>query len=170
VGGSAGAIVSCPLTIADPVCLATDRSRLPPSWVAAASEEREAPPIARQEGSSVKHIFSLIVGPLCVVVALAFMGPAGARASARHARSGQSVDKDSASGRQLFLQNCARCHGNDAKGKNGPRLVGKSLSLDEIEKTVTDGRPPKMPSFGKQLSSTEVKAVSAYVRSLGKGS
>jgi len=118
----------------------------------------------------MKRIVSWIVGPLGVVVTLAFMGPAGARTSSRHARSGQHGQKDSASGRQLFVQNCARCHGNDAKGKNGPRLAGKALSLEEIEQTVTDGRPPKMPSFGKQLSSTEVKAVSAYVRSLGKGS
>jgi cbb3-type cytochrome c oxidase subunit III len=126
--------------------------------------------MARQEGSSVKRIVSLIVASLCVVAALAFTGPAGARTPARRVRSQHSGPKASAAGRQVFLRNCARCHGADAKGKNGPRLVGKSLSLDEIERTVTDGRPPKMPSFGKQLSPAEVKAVSAYVRSLGAGS
>jgi mono/diheme cytochrome c family protein len=118
----------------------------------------------------VKRIVSWIVGPLGVVVVLACMGPVGARTSARGVRSGHSGHKDSASGRQVYMQNCARCHGADAKGKNGPRLVGKSLGLDEIEKTVTEGRPPKMPAFGKRLSSAEVKAVAGYVRSLGKGS
>jgi mono/diheme cytochrome c family protein len=118
----------------------------------------------------MKQIVSWTAGPLGVVVALAFMGPVGARTPARGVRSGRSGQKDSASGRQVYMRTCARCHGADAKGKNGPRLVGKSLSLGEIEQTVTEGRPPKMPSFGKQLSSTEVKAVAAYVRSLGRGS
>jgi len=114
----------------------------------------------------MKRIVSWIVGPLGVVVALAFMGPVGARTSARGVRCGHSGPKDSASGRQVYMQNCARCHGDDAKGKSGPRLVGTSLSPGEIEQTVTEGRPPKMPAFGKQLSSEEVKAVAAYVRSL----
>jgi mono/diheme cytochrome c family protein len=123
----------------------------------------------------MKRIVTWVVAPLSVVVALAFMGPAGARTPApgtrvRVGHSGQSGPKGSALGRQLYMRACARCHGADAKGKNGPRLVGKSLSQDEIEQTVTDGRPPKMPSFGKQLSSTEVKAVAAYVRSLGSRS
>jgi mono/diheme cytochrome c family protein len=132
-----------------------------------AEAERRAPPMARQEGSSMKRIVSWIVGPLGVVVVLGFMGPVGARTAARGVHSGHSGPKGSASGRQVYMQKCARCHGADAKGKSGPRLVGKSLSLEEIEQTVTKGRPPKMPAFGKQLSSAEVKAVAAYVRSLG---
>jgi mono/diheme cytochrome c family protein len=117
----------------------------------------------------MKRIVSWVVAPLSLVVAMAFMGPAGARTPARRGHSRQSDHQGSASGRQLYMRACARCHGADARGKNGPRLVGKSLSQDEIERTVTDGRPPKMPAFGKQLSSTQVKAVAAYVRSLGAG-
>jgi mono/diheme cytochrome c family protein len=117
----------------------------------------------------MKRIVSWIVGILCVVAALAFMGPAGARTPARRAHSGLSGHKGSASGRQLFMLNCARCHGADAKGKNGPRLAGISVSLDKIEKTVTDGGT-QMPSFGKQLAPSEIKAVAAYVHSLGGGS
>jgi len=114
----------------------------------------------------MKRIVSWIVGPLGVVVALAFTGPVGARTAARGVHSGHSSPKDSASGRQVYMQNCARCHGANAKGKNGPRLVTTALSLEEIEQTVTEGRPPKMPGFGKQLSSAKVKAVATYVRSL----
>ena len=118
----------------------------------------------------MKQTVSWIVGPLSVVVALAFMGPVGARTAARGVHSGHSGPKGSASGRQVYMQKCARCHSADAKGKSGPRLVRTSMTLGEIEQTVTEGRPPKMPGFGRQLSSEEVKAVAAYVRSLGKGS
>jgi mono/diheme cytochrome c family protein len=117
----------------------------------------------------MKRIVSWIVGLLCVVVPLAFTGPVGARTPARRAHSGQSGHKGSASGRQVYVRNCARCHGADGKGKNGPQLAGKSLSPGKIEKQVTGGGS-KMPAFGKQLSSTEIKAVSAYVHSLGGGS
>jgi mono/diheme cytochrome c family protein len=48
----------------------------------------------------------------------------------------------------------------------GPRLTGTSLSPGTIENTVTNGGK-KMPPFKKQLSPTEVKAVAAYVHSLG---
>jgi mono/diheme cytochrome c family protein len=117
----------------------------------------------------MKRIVSWVVGLLGVGAALAFTGPAGARTPARRTHSGQSGHKGSASGRQVYAQNCARCHGADGKGKSGPRLAGTSLSLGKIEKQVTDGGS-KMPAFGKQLSPTQVKAVSTYVRTLGGGS
>ena len=115
----------------------------------------------------MKRTIGLISAPLCLAVALGAIAPVGARRPTERARSGNRSQGNLASGRQVYVQNCARCHGDDAKGKNGPRLVGKSLSQDQIEQTVTEGRPPKMPAFGNQLSPTEVKAVAAYVRSLG---
>ncbi len=118
----------------------------------------------------MKRIVSWIVGPLGIAIALAFMAPVGARTAARGVHSGQSGPKGSAEGRQLYMQNCARCHGANAMGKNGPRLVTTALSREEIEQTVTEGRPPKMPGFGKQLSSAKVKAVASYVRSLRRRS
>jgi cytochrome c oxidase cbb3-type subunit 3 len=118
----------------------------------------------------MKRTIAVISAPLCLAVALGSIAPVGARRPAGRVRSEHGGQKNSALGRQVYMRNCAQCHGADAKGKNGPRLVGTSLSLDEIEQTVTDGRQPKMPSFSKQLSATEVKAVSAYVRSLGAGS
>ena len=110
------------------------------------------------------RMLSMIVG-LSYVVALAFVGPAGART--RHGRAGQSSHQGS--GRQVFMRNCARCHGASGQGKNGPQLAGKSLGQDAIEEKVTDGGG-KMPSFKKQLSSDQIKAVAAYVQSLGSRS
>ena len=111
----------------------------------------------------MKRTIALISAPLCLAVALGTISPAGAR------RAGHGDRENAASGRQLFMQNCARCHGAKAQGKIGPRLAGSSLSVGTIENAVTNGGS-KMPSFKKQLSPTAVKAVAAYVRSLGDGS
>src|SRR5690349_20177862 len=116
-----------------------------------------------QEETMMKRTIALICAPLCLAFALGGITPAGAR------RSGPGDQENLASGQQLFMRNCARCHGANARGKNGPRLAGTSLSLGTIENTVTNGGS-KMPSFKKQLSPTEIKAVAAYVRSLGAGS
>jgi len=114
----------------------------------------------------MKRIVLWVVG-LSLMAAPALLEPAGARTPARQTASGLSGSSGSSSGRQVFARNCARCHGASGQGKNGPKLAGKSLGQDAIEQTVSDGRPPKMPAFGKQLSASEIKAVAAYVRSLG---
>jgi cbb3-type cytochrome c oxidase subunit III len=115
----------------------------------------------------MKRMSSMIVGLTSVATALAFVSPAGART--RHNGAGRSSQKGSASGRQLFARNCARCHGAAGQGRNGPKLAGKSLDQQAIEQKVTDGGS-KMPSFKKQLSSAQIKAVAAYVQSLGSRS
>jgi mono/diheme cytochrome c family protein len=73
---------------------------------------------------------------------------------------------DVAPGQQVFVKNCAICHGDNGKGGSAPRLAGNSLSLDQIQKKVTEGGS-KMPSFKEQLTPSDIKAVAAYVKSLG---
>jgi cytochrome c oxidase cbb3-type subunit 3 len=77
------------------------------------------------------------------------------------------------SGRELFLDNCARCHGDDAKGDKGPDLTarkrqGKWAGSEEplINKINKGGL--FMPKFGKKLNPQEIKEIADYVRSLGK--
>jgi mono/diheme cytochrome c family protein len=127
----------------------------------------------------MKRMLSMIAGLMSAMTILAFAGPVGARAPAPGARprvsspetSGRTpraaIRVESASGRQVYMRNCARCHGGDANGKKGPALVGRSLNQDEIEEMVSAGQPSRMPAFGKQLSADEISAVAAYVRSLG---
>ena len=76
---------------------------------------------------------------------------------------------------------CYVCHGPAGKGINGlgPNLTDKEwLNADgtvaSIEKVVTDGvaKPKKMPApmppkGGGQLTDSQIKAVAAYVYSLG---
>lgn len=70
------------------------------------------------------------------------------------------------SGRKLFLDSCAHCHGADASGDEGPDLHGVEVSDRYISNIIIHGIPHEMPSFAKKLGHPEIGALTAYVRSL----
>nr|WP_315192954.1 cytochrome-c oxidase, cbb3-type subunit III [uncultured Aquabacterium sp.] len=75
-------------------------------------------------------------------------------------------------GQRLFLNNCAACHGSDAKGsKSFPNLTdGDWLhggSPEKIVETLVGGRRGQMPPMGAAVGSPEeVRQVANYVLSL----
>ena|SRR5947209_12894731 len=69
-------------------------------------------------------------------------------------------------GRKLFLNNCAHCHGIDARGDEGPDLHDIQVSDRYLARTITGGIKGEMPSFAKKLGPPEVGALTAYLRSL----
>lgn len=75
-------------------------------------------------------------------------------------------------GERLFLNNCAQCHGSDARGsKSFPNLAdGDWLhggSPDQIRQTIHDGRVGVMPPMAAAVGSPEdVRNLSHYVLSL----
>jgi len=74
-------------------------------------------------------------------------------------------------GRNLFLNNCATCHGSDGGGAPGfPNLTDKDWlwggDADTVLATVTNGRMGVMPPWGEALGSSGVENVLAYVMSL----
>ncbi len=75
-------------------------------------------------------------------------------------------------GRNLFVQSCARCHGNDARGKgeddDGPDLHGLRISDARIKSVVLKGVQGEMPSFAKKFSPEDTTALVSYLRSLGR--
>ncbi|WP_018411735.1 cytochrome-c oxidase, cbb3-type subunit III [Methyloversatilis thermotolerans] len=76
-----------------------------------------------------------------------------------------------AMGERLFLNNCAVCHGTDARGSRGfPNLTDKDWLYggepETIVATLTNGRNGAMPAFGGALDSEQVRDVANYVRSL----
>ena len=84
--------------------------------------------------------------------------------------------KQSADGRAVYANNCARCHGADGASQTpmgqmteAPNLTdaawqrGKSAS--RMVSSVTNGRG-QMPAFKKKLSRQEIAAAVAYVRTL----
>lgn len=74
-------------------------------------------------------------------------------------------------GQRLFLNNCAQCHGSDAKGsKSFPNLVeGDSIYGREpatIQETITNGRNGIMPGFKDAMTPQVAGDIAQYVRSM----
>ncbi|MBS3796906.1 cytochrome-c oxidase, cbb3-type subunit III [Pseudoalteromonas sp. BDTF-M6] len=74
-------------------------------------------------------------------------------------------------GQRLFLQNCAQCHGSDARGGDGfPNLTDKDWlyggTPDKIKETLLHGRVAAMPSWEAALGDQGIKEMTAYVLSL----
>ena len=69
-------------------------------------------------------------------------------------------------GQSLFERNCAHCHGDDARGDEGPDLHNLKKSDMRITKIVTQGIKGEMPAFGAKLNDADVKALIAFLRTL----
>jgi mono/diheme cytochrome c family protein len=109
--------------------------------------------------------------PLAFILLIAAPAPLFAQAGHDHAQHqhgpAPAAEAGAGAGRQVFVQNCAGCHGANAEGKVGPKLAGTAHSEAEIRQFVTRGIPPKMPAFGGRLPAQQIAAVAAYVKSLG---
>jgi cytochrome c oxidase cbb3-type subunit 3 len=87
----------------------------------------------------------------------------------------ETLSQDSkamAIGQRLFINNCAACHGSDARGSKGfPNLTDDDWlhggSPEKIEETITLGRTGVMPPMAAAVgSATDVHNVAQYVLSL----
>jgi len=91
--------------------------------------------------------------------------------------SGQAEDPAlAAQSQQVFLDNCASCHGEDGKGMHE---LGSANLTDQIwlygsdpatiRATILHGRHGVMPAFGTRLSPADIAKVAIYVNTLGGG-
>jgi cytochrome c oxidase cbb3-type subunit 3 len=76
-----------------------------------------------------------------------------------------------AAAKNLFANNCATCHGADARGTRGfPNLTDNDWlwggDADTIYATIANGRKGVMPAWGAVLGKEGVEQASAYVLSL----
>jgi len=74
-------------------------------------------------------------------------------------------------GRSVFANNCATCHGSDARGARGfPNLVDADWQWgsdpDSVLASVLGGRQAAMPAMGAVLGDAGVAATAAYVQGL----
>lgn len=78
------------------------------------------------------------------------------------------------SGQQIYLQNCAVCHGTRGEGNEGPKLIDNSFvqltGREGVTQTVAAGRVGVgMPAWGGILSDEEIALVVDYIRSFSPG-
>jgi cytochrome c6 len=76
-----------------------------------------------------------------------------------------------------YKATCVTCHGADGSGQTpaGKSLKVRDLKSDEVQKQtdveltkiISDGKG-KMPAYGKQLSTADIEALIAFVRTLKK--
>lgn len=98
--------------------------------------------------------------------------PAAARVAA--APPGSAPTEQEKLGRELFLRNCAWCHGQDGSGSQyGPSLIGVGAASADFQ--LSTGRMPLAseqadPERGEPaFSPAEIDALTAYVAGLGEG-
>ena len=113
---------------------------------------------------------------LLVVLCFVSFGAFGLVTSAvanRNSGNGQKSSR-AESTKDIYLQNCARCHGVDGHGQteqgrkyNVPDLPKetKYASSGKITRIITNGRQD-MPAFGKKLTKKQIAALGAYVKKL----
>ena len=83
--------------------------------------------------------------------------------------------KAMAIGERLFMNNCAQCHGSDARGSKGfPNLTDKDWlggsTPEDIKNVILKGRAGNMPPMAAAVGSSEdVTNLANYVLSLSKG-
>ena len=76
-------------------------------------------------------------------------------------------------GQVLFIENCAACHGRDARGNRAlgaPDLTSRAWRYGgdgkSILTSILDGRTGTMPPFGGSMSDTEIRDLANHVLSL----
>ena len=98
--------------------------------------------------------------------------------AANYVRSiaGLSTDPgaDLAAGKQVFLANCASCHGEDGKGKRdlgAPNLTDQIWLYGSDKAVIVDGlwngRGGVMPAWEGRLDDITIKTLTVYVHTLG---
>ncbi len=115
----------------------------------------------------------LVVAFVLVLVGMAYAVITGGSASASSPVSANSAQV--AQGRNLFLEDCATCHGMFAQGVNGqaPGLIGVGAAAVDFQ--VSTGRMPaaklgaENPRKPPRLTPSQTRAVAAYIQSLGGG-
>lgn len=113
---------------------------------------------------------------LVALLSSIFCIPIGLSFARQHGLSAKSASSDLAgSGKKLFDNNCAGCHGLDARGgEHGPNIATnpelQGMAEERFFRIVHDGAAlGAMPAFGSVLSEAQIKTVVAYLRSLQGG-
>jgi cytochrome c oxidase cbb3-type subunit III len=121
-----------------------------------------------------------VAGLLMALGAWASWGPAGSAGGQQHAEQPPAASRpqrDGAAtaagnptrGHDIFVNNCAVCHGVDATGGEGPNIQRAPANLGEaaVGNIILRGVPgTEMPSFFMMLTTADVSDMVSYLRQL----
>ena len=82
------------------------------------------------------------------------------------AATSPALEGEAKRGHWLFEHNCAHCHGDDARGDEGPSLYDLKKSDARVSKIIKEGIKGEMPKFGTKFNDADIQALIAYVRTL----
>jgi mono/diheme cytochrome c family protein len=82
------------------------------------------------------------------------------------AAASPTLEGEARRGHSLFERNCAHCHGEDARGDEGPSLYDLKKSDARVTKIIKEGIKVEMPKFGAKFNDADIQALIAYVRTL----
>jgi mono/diheme cytochrome c family protein len=91
--------------------------------------------------------------------------PAGQFSTGRPLTAPANRTADTAHGRELYMQTCIVCHGEDGLGGqhgNGAPLT-RAMPLDEIMNIIGNGRND-MPAWGRVYRPEDIHDVAAFIR------
>lgn len=99
-------------------------------------------------------------------------GTSGVASTVAHSRRNEPASAPPQSpevlraGQAAFNRVCKRCHGAEAKGDAGPRLVPFSRETDELLGIVREGTGQMPPISARELADESVAEIVAYLKSL----
>lgn len=91
-------------------------------------------------------LFAVLMGATLILAACG----GGEEESAKDNGSGTTKTVSAGDAEKIYTQSCSQCHGGDLKGGSSfPDLsaIGATLSVEEIEKTIAEGKgimPPRL--------------------------
>lgn len=115
-------------------------------------------------------VIKKLIAAACVVLAV----PCAWHTSGARAGSQSPVAAKKERVKELFVDQCARCHGRNGRGKTAlgeiiaaPDFTDpnwwKGVSDARIRRSIANGKG-EMPDFGKKLKRADIAALAAYVR------
>ena len=111
----------------------------------------------------MSEVSRMKTGP--VVAAMAAIAMLGARTPAHARVPAQGAPSP---GQAAFDRVCKVCHGPEARGDAGPRLVPFSRDDEELLGIVREGTGQMPPISARELSDESIPQIAAYLRSLSR--